>query len=249
MTQRSVNITVVAGLVALWMFGVTGSLVAQDEPEVIQYGDTVTGQITDEAFEIEYTFEGTAEDVVIVRMDSDESDDALETPAFLVFSARDRIIDSTRIFTLSVTTAYAVFPLASDGTYSLVATRRDGQAGVDGGGFILSLKRATPLEIGQPLDGEASDEAEQYHVIEPDGAFTLSYTKTGGRFSPAISVSGMQPGGALDPVADLSGRSVDAGTITITPDRGVRYLVRVGKAFLSQSTGDVQYTLTVSSAE
>jgi hypothetical protein len=243
---------VFTGIFALMMVAFTSSVpafVAQDEPIPIQYGDTISEQITDETFEIRYVFAGHEGQVVIIRMMSDGTDAGLATPAFQVFSGERSLIDSTRVFTLSQTVVYAAFQLPEDGDYVLVATRRDSEAGANSGWFDLSLNSAAPMEADQLVSGSGSDSTEEYYVISPSDPFALAYTKTGGRFSPSITISALRDSGSTEQAAEMSGTFLDAGTLTVTPDSGVLYLVRVGKGFLSSSTGDVDYTLTFSTSE
>lgn len=252
MIATGMKIAVFTGIFALMIFGFTNTvppIAAQDEPISIHYGDTINEQITDDTFEIQYLFEGQEGEVVIIRMMSDGTDAGLATPAFQVFSGERRIIDSTRLFTLSQTVAYAAFQLPEDGEILLVATRRDGETGANSGWFDLSLNSAAPMEANLPIEGSGSDSTEVYYVISPSGPFALSYTKTGGRFSPSIMISALRDGGTTEQAAEMSGMFLDAGTVSVTPDSGVIYLVRVGRAFLSPSTGDVEYTLTLSARE
>jgi len=246
MTKFTVKVIKIAGVLALFAFSL--AVWAQDEMAIVS-GDTVEGQITDDAFEIRYPFSGKAGDVVIIRMESAGQDGGLQTPAFYVLLGDDQLIDSTRIFTLAQTFAYGVVQLPEDGDYVLLATRRDGQSGKSEGNFRLSFNVATRLAADTEISATGTDTSEQYYVIEPSGAFTLWYTKTGGRFTPSISISAIQDNGFSDQVAEMSGRFLDKGTLSITPDSGVLYVARVGKAFLSNSTGDVAYTLSYSASE
>jgi hypothetical protein len=131
----------------------------------------------------------------------------------------------------------------------LVATRREGQSGQGEGTFSLSFNVATPLAADTEITDAGTESSEQYYLIEPSGAFTLWYSKTGGRFTPSIAISAIQDTGFSDQVAEMSGKFLDKGALSITPDSGVLYLVRVGRGFLSNSTGDVEYTLSYSASE
>lgn len=243
---KGFKITAIVVVAVLLVVGVVDGILtadAQDEEISIHYGDTINDQITDEAFQLRYTFDGQEGDVVIIRMISDATDTALATPAFQVVYGDHTLIDSTRVFTLSQTVAYAVFQLPEAGQYSLTATRRDGEAGQDVGGYVLNLYSATPLEADQTISGAGSESSEQYYVIAPNAPFTLSYTKTEGRFSPSITISALREDGAIEQAADMSGVFLDAGTLTVTPDSGVLYLVRVGSGFFNPTRGDVEYRL------
>lgn len=248
MAKIAIRFTVATGFVVMLLLGVINS-VAQDDATVIEYGQTITDEITDETFEITYQFEGKVNDIVIIQMQSDGTDEGLPTPAFRVLSGNRQIVDSNRVFTLALTFTQAVFRLPDDGDYLLVAARRDGQSSSDVGRFTLRLDHAAPLDIGQSVSDIASDDTAKYYVIQPSSPFTLSYTRIDGEFSPSISVSAIQENGGLDQAADMSGRLLDSGTLSITPGSGLFYLIRVGRGFLSNSTGEVEYTLTISAID
>jgi hypothetical protein len=241
------RICIVVGFITLLGFSpVSTAIQAQQDVTAIKYGQTVRDRITAATFEFRYTFEGKEKEVIIIRMESDGATDALKTPAFKLLNGASQLVDSTKIFTLSLAFAYAAFQLPKDGEYTVVATRRDGKAGKDVGRFVFSLNNAAPLEADKPASDEANDKIEKYYAIEPGGPFVLSYTRTGGPFVPSISISALMRNGATDQVAEMSGRLLDSGTLSLKPDKGVNYLVRVGKAFLSNSTGAVRYTLKFS---
>ncbi len=249
-TNTAIRIAAIAGLLAVLAHGLTGvapAVQAQGEATAIKYGQVLKDRITDKVFEINYKFEGKAKEVVIVRMDSDGAAEGLKTPAFRVLSGADRIIDSTRIFTLSLLVSQAVFRLPKDGEYTIVATRREGRAGKEVGRYVMKLDSAAPLEVDKALSDETDDKIDKYYLVEPEGPFTISYAKTSGKFRPAISMSVLKNAGVIDPVSELSGNFLDAGAMSVTPDKGSAYVIRVGKAFLSNSTGDVGYTLTLTS--
>jgi hypothetical protein len=230
-------------IVSLSMLTLTPTIIAQEDATTINYGDTVEGQITTDAFEVKYRFEGKQNEVVILRMDAEPRDTGLQTPAFKVLSNQTSIIDSTRIFTLSLTVAYAVFQLPRDGEYIIVATRREGKTSQDTGGYKMSLNNALPLTANIPISDNASDTLEKFYVVDSTEPFTIAYSRVSGNFRPAVYVSAIKAAGATEPSAEISGMSLDSGTISVTPQRGTRYLVRVGLAFLSNSKGTTEYNL------
>lgn len=248
--MAAIRISRVAGLLltfilTLVLAPVASAVAVQEPTETIEFTQIVQGQITDNAVQRRYQFEAQAQDVVIIRMTPDGDEAGLQTPAFQVLNGDTIIVDSTDVFTLSLAVAHAVFQLPSDGTYTLIATRREDRSNGGVGNFILSLNRAARLETGLLVNAQTSDRAEQYYVLEPTSPFTVAYTKVGGRFSPSVTISAIKNGGATDHVAELSGKFLDSGTMSLTPDSGALYLIRVGKAFFSPNEGDVQYTLIV----
>lgn len=249
MPKSALRIATLAGFVVMITLGpitLLPSVRAQETASAIQYGQIRESRITDKIPELKYSFEGQKAEVVVVRMDSGQGDAGLRTPAFTILSGNNKIIDSTKIFTLSLTIAYAVFRLPEDGKYIIVATRRGGKEGKDVGEFGLSLNKAVPMELDKPIQDQSSHTVEKYYVVEPANPFTVSYVRIGGRFRPAVFISVLRNGGATEPVAELSGRALDSGTMGVTPENKGVYVIRVTRAFLSTSTGEAQYRLTVS---
>jgi hypothetical protein len=222
--------------------GVSAGVQTETDATRIEYGQTFKGQITNDTVEVRYQFAGKAKELVIIGMDQDAAA-GLKTPAFTVLSGQNRIIDSTKIFTLSQAIAHAVFLLPKDGDYTIVATRRGGKTGKDVGGFVLSLNNALRLTADRPVEDSASDGTAKYYAVEPSAPFSIAYVRMGGKLRPGIYITAVRNAGAQEGIAELSGQFLESGTMSVTPDPGVTYMVYVGKAFLSNSTGDVQYSL------
>lgn len=108
------------------------------DSNVLIYGDTIRGTISQDNFAVQYTFEGIAGDVVSIRMTAVE--DSLDSFLILQNSSgeiltdnddepggiRDSLIDS--------------FELPADDTYTIVATRYQQELGGTEGDFELSLE-------------------------------------------------------------------------------------------------------------
>src|SRR5262245_796238 len=163
--KMSLVISLVAVLI-LSPVAVSAGVHAEADATRIAYGQTVKGQITNDTAEVRSEFAGKEKELVSIGMDQDEAA-GLKTPAFTVLSGQNRIIDSTKIFTLSLAIAHAVFLLPKDGDYTIVATRRGGKTGKDVGGFVLSLNNALRLTADRPVEDSASDSTAKYYAVEP----------------------------------------------------------------------------------
>jgi len=60
------------------------AVLAQEDSNTIAYGDTVVGEITNREFEIEYTFTGKADDVVVIEMHQVDVLGDLDHPVIMV---------------------------------------------------------------------------------------------------------------------------------------------------------------------
>ena len=112
-------------------------------PEVIpvDYGQTVQGTIDDDNYEVHYTFDGRAGDVIAIDLQQVSGD----------FDAYLRLLDSSgaelttnddaRSGDAGTNARIEDFSLPADGTYTIVATRFQGQMGTSSGEYSLSLTR------------------------------------------------------------------------------------------------------------
>lgn len=123
---------------------------ASDENRVLRYGESITGIITDENFEVRYTFVGEQGDTVTISLirqsgDLDAYLELLDASGNLIASnddAPDMPVDTDSRITN--------FRLPVFGPYTIVATRFQGVAGNSTGEFELSLDRAVPDESRPP---------------------------------------------------------------------------------------------------
>lgn len=186
------------GLFALLILALVPSLaLAQDDGGAIAYGDTVTGNITDDAPEVTFTFEGQAGDVITIAMEAVESN--LDSYLILRDAAGEQLAfnDDTSGTLNSLIGPYIV---PEDGTYTVTATRCCGGSGNSTGAFELTLRAVVVPTIGADesftvtLDAEtpaefaffsAEDVADVVRVdavrVNGDGAFSVEVSDQSGR--------------------------------------------------------------------
>lgn len=107
---------------------------------LIAYGDVVTDSIDDATFEHRYDFVGTTGDVVTVQMILVEGD--LDASLQLLGTDGEVIAENDDADFTTTNAAIADFELTADGTYTIVATRYQGERGLSTGTFELSLSAA-----------------------------------------------------------------------------------------------------------
>lgn len=146
---------------------------AQDAP-ALTYGAETTGEITEAAPEVRYTFTGAAGDLIIARMTAVQQ--GLDSYLSLLDSEGAELTFNDDGGG-SLNSLLGPFMLPTDGTYTLVATHCcPGGGGISTGAFNLSLAVTTPLTLtaGEPL-AVSLDDAQavitlQYQVTEPQMA-------------------------------------------------------------------------------
>jgi hypothetical protein len=161
---------------------------AQDALEV---GTPVRGEITNAEFEVEYTFSGAADSVVIIELLAEDDEgfmNELYGQVILVNSSGEVVVDTADNFTFGDATLVTQLP--ADDEYTIIATREDGRAGESEGEFTLILNVPDVLGFGDVAEGAASSEGEAlYYVVEAEEDFELSYNKNAGDFDPEILIS------------------------------------------------------------
>ncbi len=133
--RKSTFFSLVMSLLVLAFVMIAPSL-AQNS--TLTYGDTVTGEITNENYEVPYTFEGAEGDVIVVEMTMLE--EGLD-PFLQLKNAEGEIISFNDDGGIGLNSVMGPFVIPADGTYTIVATRYMQADGGSAGSFELTLNR------------------------------------------------------------------------------------------------------------
>jgi hypothetical protein len=218
---------------------------AQAQDETIAYGETINGTISDQNFEIAYTFSGGESDVIVAELESVDALGELERPILLLVNSQNEILGDTAE-TFSYQSALLAAELPAEETYTLLVTRENGRAGDDVGDFTLRLLLAPEIVAGRVVeDSSGTDAPKDYFVARQSGSpATLVYHKVDGDFAPEIAVHRIEEG-ALTPVISMSGSELADGQVTL-PSSGSLYVISVGEAPFDFSFGDLKVTYELS---
>ena len=200
------------GLLALFAaLLATSPVLAQEEVGVVEYGQVVTGEITNQSFEIPYRFEGKRGDVVIIEMAQVETLGDLDWPALILLDVNSRMMgqdDGYGDVTLAA-------KLPADGEYTVLASRDDGRAGKSVGEFTLSVYKPLVLVAGEPVSAQITSDDVHYYTVETPGTFGVEYVKRAGTFYPAITVHQVTTDCTLEEVASLQGDALIGGKLIL----------------------------------
>lgn len=216
--------------VLIFVLLVFGLFSVKAQSNVISYGDVVNGEITDDNYEIEYTFQGKQSDVIIARLEPIETFGDLDNPELILLRPNGRVlIDTTKAFNYG--RAFLVGELPEDGEYTLIASRRDGRAGDSKGEFSLELLLPQLITEERSVSNEVSSDAgDQYYVVRMSSPFGVVYQKTGGQFFPKVAVSILDaPKGGLQEIGVHSGDELTIGALGMFKSE-IIYVVSVGEA-------------------
>jgi hypothetical protein len=219
---------------------------AQDNATKIDYGQAVSGEITNRNFEIEYQFQGSQGDVILVQMNSAEGSQFYET-AIIFLDADYNVLASQAGSSSTILLA----ELSKSGTYSLLATRRDGRSGKGVGIFDLKLLKLPVLVAGKEVRGKVGADTIDYYAVKTGSPFTISYVRKSRGFYPEVHILTLRvEGNYMDEVATLAGATLVSGSLTLAPESGDNqlFLVTVQKSarYYTPDQNTVEYAINLS---
>ncbi|MCC7206932.1 MAG: PPC domain-containing protein, partial [Anaerolineae bacterium] len=188
----------------------------------IAYGQTVSGQISDDAFRVVYTFDGAMGEIIDAQMVGTRGD---LDPVLILLDADNAVVahdddagsaggsngDAGRF-----AARLNAVPLPRDGLYFLVATRFGQDRGITEGDFTLRLNRVgvvsdPRLESGAILLRLGDSVVRQLDNARPQDIFTFTALR-----GDLVSITVSRISGDLDPVLILA--DADGNTILISDD-------------------------------
>jgi hypothetical protein len=134
---------------------------------MITLGQTVTGSISDTAFEQDWTFDGSAGDIVTITMVDVSADGSLDTYLSLLDSSGIEVTyndDGGSMDIGPLDSQILDFVLPADDTYTIRASRFGGDMGSGAGAYELTLEEGQAsvpvgsLSYGETVSGTISDE-------------------------------------------------------------------------------------------
>lgn len=205
------------------------------QENILTYGDEVEGEITNRAFEVEYTFKGEAGDVVLIQMIPEDTFRGLSNPSIILLDEDNNVLETVGA---AFGTATLIYDLEKDGNYIILATRRDGRTGDSQGAYTLMLDKLEVFEGSGQVEATIDNESTLFFAVRTDSTFTLTYTRTGGTFYPTVVISQLVDSffgnSNLGELAVLSGSRLASGSLVVEPE-GDLYIVTVSSQSFSFS--------------
>ena len=228
---------------------------AQTETDTVtfKYGDTISGALTEDTPEVEYTFSGEANDIIIIEEFPEDIFDGLNNTALV-------LTDSDGVVRASIDGGYGanalIYQLDSSSPYTLTIRQHDeGYEDSRYGDFSVSLNLLPTLEIGESIQSELETGNVQYYGVLSSQVFTLTYQRESGNFAPEVTVNfvGDPPYGNdnLENITRMSGEGLYYGQAQIDPSRYNQelFIIRLEENFYDYALGEESavYTLEISS--
>ena len=244
----------VALIVAVFsLFAVNARLLADANP--IDYGKTVSGEISDKAKEVRYEFEASKGDIAVIQMLPGVEKTLYGAHVKLEDKDGKALADSAALLVFGRLGEIVAAEISADGTYA-ITVYVDKSWKDDAGTFDLTLLKAQVLEAGKSAAGEVESTPKgkrasysAVYALSSTDDVMLSYAKGKGSYSPSVIVFSLETGNSLYPLSYMGGRALGAGSLKVDGDRNFR-IVAVGNLnFGDQSSADksesASFTLSV----
>lgn len=239
-------------LAVLVMISAAGITTAQDATP-LTLGEAVEGEITDDNFEVLYTFDGKAGELALIQMwQSPDAEEYVDTELILQGPSGSDIAGNPGDPALySQATIAAELP--EDGTYTIIATRYEGRTGDSVGPFGLVANIVTPLTAGAKVDAtiygyehELRTVPQQY-VIQGSGATKISFSQELSDLFPDLKlhpwIDGEEYSTPLFTLENTSG--VSSAVMSVELEEGTLYILTVRDSFSSSVYDDSEKTITI----
>jgi hypothetical protein len=213
--------------------------------EALEVGTVLTGDITNAEFEVEYTFTGTAGNVVIINMptkDEDGYSNDLSGQIILLDSSNAVIADTANDYNFDVA---LVTQLPADDDYIVIITREDGRSGDTEGNYAVELIVPDVIGMGDSATGAVSSEGNAaYYVINSEEDFVLLYGKSAGDFDPEISISTLNENNS--DLEDYAAANGQLSRVAMGDMEAGIYIVKVAEGFFSYYFDEVTADFEIS---
>lgn len=203
------------------------SAVGQDF--TISYGEHIQGMLTADIHQQSYYFEAAAGDALVIFLNALDPLGDLLFPAVRVVSDDGNVvassIDHIPLFGQTTHQAALFLMVPEDGTYTLIATRRDDRSS---GAFRLLLDQPQRLETDTRITGTISNlDGFHFYLVRDDGPFLIEYERSSGVYAPEVRVNTVSPLGELIGVGYLAGDDLQQGALGVSGDE-TPYIISVG---------------------
>lgn len=250
MLKRIAAVLVV--LVAL--VGATFQAAPARAQETIKYGDVVTGELNDQQTEVQYTFTGQPNDLIVVQavqlLDNDGKN--VDLKVTLSDSEGQVLVDKDESYRKILIGVYAqsffeILPAAGD--YVITVTRTDE---TKSGTFELQLFQPETLEFGQEMSLATKVRGFSrflaVYQVPADKPLSLTFTEVDGSEGMSISVKEYANDFIRD-AASVSGVKASAVTVSLRPGDSPFYLVTIGSPSYVFSETTLKYSVMANAAE
>ncbi|NWG17911.1 MAG: hypothetical protein HXY41_14885 [Chloroflexi bacterium] len=222
---------------------------AAQEALPLEFDTFVSGTLTNEVFEVTYSFKAESGQLVLIEMLPKPGTYDLD-PALLLRDSSGKVLAVNDDFDFP--TSLIAIKLPANDSYTVLATRSGGSTGSSTGDYVLRARLVQPLAAGQTVEATIFSDletavAERYVLMpEASGALEITFSQQPGELYASLELSDWV--GENEFVKRLFDLSDTAGlsraTLAVEVEAGKLYILTVDKAPFSFVFGD-EITATV----
>lgn len=218
---------------------------AQDTATPLEFGELVEGEITNEQFEVRYSFAGRSGDIIVIEMRAVDTLGDLDEPAILLLDEKGSIVDDT-LDTSSFNRAILVTTLPDTATYTVIASRKGGRSGESVGEYTLEMILPRIIRNGDKVNDSATNDGRtRYYVLMLEEAASLYFEKTSGEMGLDVKVRAL---GSLTDDFAATGKKLTVATLG-QMDANTPYIVTVGRALFDFTFGEASANFVLSTSK
>lgn len=235
-------------VVIMGVFGI-GMAAAQDKI-AIEPGQYVEGELTNSAYEVKYTFEGKAGQLVMVEMLPKPGTYDLD-PAVILRDSDGDILGQNDDWAYPL--SLVVVELSSDEEYTILATRNGGSTGSSEGAYWIRLTFVEALTSGSKVEATLTSDSEKetpnLYVVRPteSGPVTFTLSQEPGDLYAALELAKWEDDSYGGTTAfELSdSATLTKASFTVNLEADTIYVLNVSRSFSAYSFDPVEATVTV----
>lgn len=210
---------------------------AQVNSTAIKYGDTVTGEITNQTTQVSYTFTASKSDIVLVQLLTipDKDGKYLSIPILTIGSGSSSkpIADSSKgtIIFFGGSGKFVAAQIDAKGDYTITVSKESDNDST--GQFTLNVTKAELLKTGNSVQGTISSKAKgvrypAVYAVSSADDFGVQFTRSAkSKFYPSLTVHALDRAGVPVPVAYAAGNRFISTTLGVEGSKELN-LVTVG---------------------
>lgn len=226
-----------------------GAVAAQSDRTPIELGKWVEGKLTNNEYELKYTFDGKEGDIVLVEMQPKPGTYDLD-PYIVLRDSDGDILGQNDDFGYPLSVVVA--ELSADEQYVVLATRSGGSTGSSEGEFWLRVSVVDLVESGSDLEATITSNSDEdiptVFVMRPEekGEFTITFSQEVSELFAALRLSPWIDDSYENALLSMdSTAGVSKATFTVELDGGQFYILRVSRAFGSFVFDEMENTVKI----
>lgn len=235
-------------LVLVAAFGV--SAVAAQDTTPIELGTWVEGELTNATYEVKYSFEGKAGQIVLVEMLPKPGTYDLD-PALILRDSDGDILGQDDDFSYPVSVVAA--ELGADENFVVLATRSGGSTGSTEGAYWIRVSVVEPLTAGSKVEAtlttDSENETPNLFVIRPEesGEVKIGFSQEPSELYASVELSQWISDTYPTTVFSLDDTAkVTNASVSVELEAGQIYILNVSRSFGAFSFDDAELVVTVS---